>query len=233
MKHKIIINYECPLCGFKTMAEINDQYSYQNFPCFKCSDDDYIVYMDAVEMTQVITSKMDMSEPIYYIPSRLIFPSHSDLFDINEHCDICNKCVDCEKYVYDSDFKVQNCDLEYDQYCIKTSECCQSVNHTKLKYLAKNHMSYEEVWNLDNTIACFILPRLKFFKDNISSYPSSLTFERWKKILRYMIACFKIRKSDNDSFWFERKYNEFAQMKYNVYRKGKYYFYKYFDNLWD
>lgn len=232
MKHKIIINYECPICGFETMAEINDQYSYQNFPCFKCSDDDYIVYMDAMEMTQVITSKINTSEPIHYIPSRLIHPSYSDIYDVNEHCEICNKCVDCEKYVED-ETAWKSCNLDYNQICIKTSECCQSVNHTKFKFLAQNHFSYEEIWNLDATITQFIIPRLQFFKDNISSYPSQLSFEKWKKILRYMIMFFRVRKSDNDSFWSTRKYIKIAQMKYNVYRKGKYYFYKYFENLWD
>jgi hypothetical protein len=235
--HKINIGYECPICGFKTMSEITNQYAYQNFPCFKCShyDEDsdyYIVYMEPQEVIQVIRSEITSEEPLHFIPSRLIYPSHGDTYDVNEHCEICNKCEDCEHYVED-EMKYKSCSLDYNQICVKTSECCQSVNHNKLKFLAQNHFSYEEIWSLDATISQFIIPRLQFFKDNISSFPSCLTFEKWKKILRYMIVFFKTRRSDVDSFFFYRKCNKFSEMKYNVYRKGKYYFYKYFENLWD
>lgn len=238
MKHKINIGYECPICGFQTMAEITNQYAYPNFACFKCShyDDDqdyYIVYMEPTEMIQVISSPINNKEPINYIPSRIIYPSHNESFDIDEHCDICKKCDDCDKMKYDNDLLMKDCSLDYNQYCVKTSECCQSVNHNKLKFLAQNHFSYEEIWNMDITISQFIIPRLQFFKDNISSYPSQLTFKKWKKILRYMIMFFRIKKSENDSFLYKKSYIKFSQMKYNAYRKGKYYFYKYFDNLWD
>lgn len=46
--------------------------------------------------------------------------------------------------------------------------------------------------NLDETIARFILPRLKFFRKKTCSYPRGLTFEEWKDILNKMILSFEL-----------------------------------------
>ncbi len=233
MNHKIFIDYICPICGHTEQAPLLNQ-SYQNYLCFKCSvlDNDgeyYEVYSEPVKVVQVITSEFKDSDPIKFIPSKILFPSYNNVFDINENCDICNKCETCEKF--SSVDNVTECQLKYNEYCIKTSDCCQSVNHNKLLFLQRNHFSYEEIWNLDATISSFIIPRLKAFIDSIHSYPGSLTFDDWKIKLRYMLVFFKLKASDNDSFLYTK--NNIALMKKQAYKKGKYYFYKYFEHLWD
>jgi hypothetical protein len=44
-----------------------------------------------------------------------------------------------------------------------------------------------ETWSLDNSIAKFVLPRLKRFREITYGYPSNLTLEKWQKILDKMI----------------------------------------------
>jgi hypothetical protein len=45
-----------------------------------------------------------------------------------------------------------------------------------------------ELWNLDTTLLKFLLPRLKEFKKQTKSYPSSVeSFEEWQNILQKMI----------------------------------------------
>lgn len=54
-----------------------------------------------------------------------------------------------------------------------------------------------ETWNLDVTIAEFILPRLKVFKELNIAYPPSLTPEKWDEIIDTMIYSFEeIIKND-------------------------------------
>ena len=57
----------------------------------------------------------------------------------------------------------------------------------------KNGFDDSELWNLDNTIASFIYPRLKRFYDdgNVFGYPSDLAPEKWNEILEKMIDAFR------------------------------------------
>lgn len=48
-----------------------------------------------------------------------------------------------------------------------------------------------EMWNLCNTIAKFIYPRLVTFKENGSSFPCQLSESKWNKYLDTMIFAFK------------------------------------------
>lgn len=54
-----------------------------------------------------------------------------------------------------------------------------------------------ELWNLDNTIAIFVLPRLKTFKKVSNGYPESAgSFDEWMRILDKMIAAFELLAED-------------------------------------
>ena len=54
------------------------------------------------------------------------------------------------------------------------------------------NIKYKDIYNLDNTIARFILPRLKFFRKKIYSCPYGFTLEEWKDILDKMILSFEL-----------------------------------------
>ena len=54
-----------------------------------------------------------------------------------------------------------------------------------------------ELWNLDQTIISFMLPRLKRFKDMAVGYPSDLTSDKWNDTLQKMINAFELIKKDN------------------------------------
>lgn len=69
-----------------------------------------------------------------------------------------------------------------------------------------------ECWNLDTTIAQFVLPRLKHFKENTNGYPGNdeiPTFEKWNEILDKMIYAF-------DHIVNEDKYDEEKQKRHGV-----------------
>lgn len=78
----------------------------------------------------------------------------------------------------------------------------------QLKKLGK-YVSSRECWNLDATIAEFIIPRLKKYKQETIGYPcldrelytktneqKSITFEDWKNILDEMILAFELSLTD-------------------------------------
>ena len=69
-----------------------------------------------------------------------------------------------------------------------------------------------ECWNLDTTIAQFVLPRLKHFKENTNGYPGNdeiPTFEKWNEVLDKMIYAF-------DHIVNEDKYDEEKQKRHGV-----------------
>lgn len=53
-----------------------------------------------------------------------------------------------------------------------------------------------ELWNLYYTIAGFILPRLKAFREETVSYPAGMTREQWESILDEMIVAFELIYED-------------------------------------
>ena len=56
-----------------------------------------------------------------------------------------------------------------------------------------------ELWSLDGTISKFIYPRLKLFYENVCElgcYPASMTFEKWKDILKRMVDGFELLADD-------------------------------------
>ena len=62
------------------------------------------------------------------------------------------------------------------------------------KWLKKNgnYVSYNELWNLDTTIAEWILPRLRRFREISDGYPSVLSEEEWNEILDKIIHGFEL-----------------------------------------
>ena len=68
-------------------------------------------------------------------------------------------------------------------------------------------IKYKDIYSLDNTIARFVLPRLKFFKKNIIGYPPDITYEEWKSIIDKMILAFELILDTSEPDFGERKYH--------------------------
>jgi hypothetical protein len=49
-----------------------------------------------------------------------------------------------------------------------------------------------ETWSLRDTIARFIIPRLKRFREISIAYPAEMTYEEWNSILDKMIKAFEL-----------------------------------------
>ena len=93
----------------------------------------------------------------------------------------------------------------------------------------------EELWDLDYTLAKYILPRLIKFKEiKKNSYPQSLSgAEEWCSVLDKMIYSFE--KVVNDS-WTKPKTKELKEnmlCEIKRYEEGMSLFAKHFKDLWD
>lgn len=67
------------------------------------------------------------------------------------------------------------------------------LSKKRLKQQGK-YIEPSEIWNLDQTIAKFILPRLKKFRNVVHSHPVTdevKTFEDWQEVLDKMIIAFE------------------------------------------
>lgn len=84
---------------------------------------------------------------------------------------------------------------------------------------------YEETWNLDYTLATFILPRLAYFRKELHSFPSGMTKEMWENILDTMIQGFYLKVSKDDFKW--------SQEDMDIWQRAKNLLAKYYDDLWD
>ena len=84
-----------------------------------------------------------------------------------------------------------------------------------------------ELWNLDNTIAQFIFPRLKAFKEKTPKIPGNLTEQEWNKILEDMLYPFETIIQDN---WYTKVPTKEECKKF---KKGLKLFSKYLMALWD
>lgn len=91
------------------------------------------------------------------------------------------------------------------------------------KELKENGLDQTECWNLDRTIACFIVPRLKLFKKLGNSYPTDVNnIEEWHKLIDKMIYSFEQKTSDDFKTFNKEKYDEGMQA-----------FAQYYHHLWD
>ena len=55
-----------------------------------------------------------------------------------------------------------------------------------------------EIWGLDYTIAKFIYPRLRIFKQHLHGYPSDLDERKWAEILDKILWAMKFIMDDED-----------------------------------
>lgn len=74
---------------------------------------------------------------------------------------------------------------------------------TRKKCLKKHgqYIAPKELWNLDYTVAKFVLPRLIKFKENSLGFPGydeADTMNKWQDILQKMITAFEYIVTDDD-----------------------------------
>jgi hypothetical protein len=84
-----------------------------------------------------------------------------------------------------------------------------------------------EMWSLDYTIACFILPRLKKLKETKNGYPSELESpEAWAAIMQKMIDAFEAIVNDD-------RYPAGCIKQKEIIESGLKLFAEHFQSLWD
>lgn len=82
-----------------------------------------------------------------------------------------------------------------------------------------------DIWSLDVTIAKFITPRLKLYRQTYMGHPCELTSEEWATALDKMIAAFEYT-ADEEAFFGSPKLSE-------QHEEGLRLFAQYFHGLWD
>lgn len=93
---------------------------------------------------------------------------------------------------------------------------------------AKVYVDPKETWDLDISLAKYILPRLKAFKKNTTGYPCSLSsMDEWYGILDKMILTFTYI---TEGFIFESEPYENGLME--KVEEGLELFRQYYFNLW-
>lgn len=110
---------------------------------------------------------------------------------------------------------------------IEPNDTSKERNDQYKKQRIERGFDDSETWNLDATIASFILPRLKRFKVVNRGYPPSLTEEEWNNIIDKMIFSFEYILDDSidDS-------PDSRSKKYEQYKEGIKLFAEYFHHLW-
>ena len=133
-------------------------------------------------------------------------------------------------------FAFDDCRDGYNKKYLKSKAGKKEIKKCK-KRMKKYRKQYQkfgfdatETWNLDSTIAQFIVPRLKYFRKNLVGYPGDLTEKKWYKILDKMIFSFEVTLNNYDYFDCT-KYK--SKKRYKKVQKGFALFGKYFMNLWD
>lgn len=62
-------------------------------------------------------------------------------------------------------------------------------------------VSPDETWSLDYTVACFVLPRLRAFREIACGYPDALgSMEEWQGILGRMVDAFELIAEDRTAY---------------------------------
>jgi hypothetical protein len=132
-----------------------------------------------------------------------------------------------KKYNATADKYASSKDVKY----LGVPNICFSLNNPdddrELKYSEQRKtrgFDDSETWSLCDTIARFILPRLKVFKQNKCGIPSSLDDEEWNTILQSMIDAFQIIDDDETHM--------FTDEQHDTIDKGLTLFKDYFLNLW-
>ena len=86
--------------------------------------------------------------------------------------------------------------------------------------------SDKELWNLDKTLAEYIYPRLKRFKEIVSGRPGCFeTQEKWLNTLEQMIVAFELLSREDPVLFLKEDERKDVD-------KGLKKFYKYYNCLW-
>ncbi len=88
----------------------------------------------------------------------------------------------------------------------------------------RHGFNYEDCWNLDYSLAKWLLPRLKHLKANNCGYPWGMTIEEWEIILGKMVVAFELILEDD--FWLIPEEKAKVEEGLDLFRK-------HFHNLWD
>jgi hypothetical protein len=84
-----------------------------------------------------------------------------------------------------------------------------------------------ETWNLDYTIANFIVTRLKRYKELNNGIPPDLNEQQWDDILDKMIASFELRCYD-----YREDFENASEEREAIITEGLNLFSKHFEDLW-
>lgn len=103
----------------------------------------------------------------------------------------------------------------------------------KKKRLAK--ITAEECWDLNVTLAKYILPRLQKYKEiNQYGYPIGLeSLEEWHEIIDKMIYAFDLVVNDNCNSLKSENCIEVITKQKELQEEGLRLFAEYFNSLWD
>lgn len=124
------------------------------------------------------------------------------------------------------------CLENYKPYSLENSQYASKKQKKKARAFYKKYgFRYEETWNLDHTLACYILPRLAYLRDTTHGYPNAAgNFENWQLILDKMIDAFEqIALEDEISNLTQKEYEE----RERKIKEGLVLFGAYFQSLWD
>ena len=98
---------------------------------------------------------------------------------------------------------------------------CKKINKNLKQQIKIRGFDDSELWNLDSSIAQFIYPRIKAFRNMKNGHPPKISNKKWNKILKQIEKSFKIIiKDDMDN-------------SKKQYKKGMKLFSKYMSHLWD
>ena len=110
--------------------------------------------------------------------------------------------------------------LKESSYTLVDNSFSEEKKDLYAKQRAERGFDDTELWNLNATIAQFILPRLKRFREINKSYPKAISEKEWNEILDKMIK------------FFEEYLDENNYLEDNLEKEGIELFAKYFLDLW-
>lgn len=117
-------------------------------------------------------------------------------------------------------------DIKYlgiDNICFSLTE----KNDKREKIFTKQRLTRgfddSETWSLRDTIAKFIVPRLKVFREVTNGYPGDLTEKKWATILTKIEKAFELVILDK-MVWTDKENK--------IYQEGMQLFSEYFMHLW-
>jgi hypothetical protein len=102
-----------------------------------------------------------------------------------------------------------------------------SLNCTIKKY--RLGFNPEDIWNLDISIARYILPRLKYLKRIKLSHPSRLSEKQWDREISKMIRAFELIANDT---YFDYGDGKDVKRRSKIINDGLASFIKHYHSLW-